>query len=154
MAERGTYLVPTLSTYYALAKHGRELGFPDEGLHKLQDVLSGGTRSLEIARAAGVKMAFGTDLLGELQTYQSGEFGIRAEVLTPLEIIRSATTTAAEVVGRQGRLGTVAQGAYADLIAIDGNPLEDIKLLQDDGAHVSLVIKGGRVVKNLAGTQS
>jgi imidazolonepropionase-like amidohydrolase len=148
MAERGAYLVPTLSTYYALAKHGRELGFPEEGLRKLENVLSGGTRSLEIAQAAGVKIAFGTDLLGELQTYQSGEFGIRVEVLPPLEIIRSATITAAEVLGRPGRLGTVAQGAGADLLAIDGNPLENIKLLQEDGVHISLVIKAGRIMKN------
>jgi imidazolonepropionase-like amidohydrolase len=152
MAERGAYLVPTLSTYYALAKDGRDMGFPEEGLRKLENVLSGGTRSLEIARAAGVKIAFGTDLLGELQAYQAGEFGIRAEVLTPLEIIRSATMTAAEVLGRPERLGTIAPGAYADLIAVDGNPLENIRLLQEDGAHVPLVIGAGRVVKNrLAG---
>jgi imidazolonepropionase-like amidohydrolase len=148
MAERGAYLVPTLSTYYALAKHGQELGFPEEGLRKLQHVLSAGTRSLEIARTAGVKIAFGTDLLGELQAYQSGEFGIRAEVLGPLEVIRSASVVAAEVLGMQGCLGTIAPAAYADLLAVDGNPLEDLKLLQDDGAHIALIVKDGRVVKN------
>ena len=111
-------------------------------------MLSVGTQSLEIARAAGVKMAFGTDLLGELQIHQSGEFAIRAQVLSPAEIIRSATLTGAEILGMEGRLGAVAPGAFADLLAVDGNPLEDLHLLQDDGAHLALIVKDGVVVKN------
>jgi imidazolonepropionase-like amidohydrolase len=95
-----------------------------------------------------VKIAFGTDLLGELQAYQSGEFGIRAEVLGPLEVIRSASVVAAEVLGMEGCLGTIAPAAYADLLAVNGNPLEDLKLLQDDGAHIALIVKDGQVVKN------
>ena len=148
MAARGAYLVPTLSTYFALAEHGAALGFPEDGLQKLKNVLSVGTRSLEIARAAGVKMAFGTDLLGELQIHQSGEFAIRAQVLSPPEIIRSATLIGTEILGMEGRLGVVAPGAFADLLAVDGNPLEDLHLLQDDGAHLALIVKDGVVVKN------
>jgi len=147
MAEQGTYLVPTLSTYFALAKHGAALGFPQESLQKLRDVLSVGTRSLEIARAAGVKMALGTDLLGELQVHQSGEFAIRAEALRPIEIVRSATLIGAEVLGMAGRLGIIEPGALADLLAVDGNPLEDLRLLQDDGAHISLIMKDGAIIK-------
>jgi imidazolonepropionase-like amidohydrolase len=148
MAARGAYLVPTLSTYYALAKYGAELGFPEDGLAKLKNVLAGGTRSLEIAQAAGVKIAFGTDLLGELQAHQSGEFGIRAEAMSMIEIIRSATLVGAEVLGREGQLGTVAPGALADLIAVDGDPLREPGLLQEGAAKVALVIKDGAVVKD------
>jgi imidazolonepropionase-like amidohydrolase len=148
MAERGAYLVPTLSTYFALAEHGAALGFPEDGLQKLKDVLSVGTKSLEIARAAGVKMGFGTDLLGELQVHQSGEFAIRAAVLSPAEIIRSATLIGAEILAMEGRLGIVAPGAFADLLAVDGNPLDDLRLLQDDGAHLALIVKDGAIVKN------
>jgi len=99
-------------------------------------------------RDAGVKMAFGTDLLGELQVHQPGEFAIRAAVLTPLEIIRSATLVGAGVLGMEGRLGVVEPGAFADLLAVDGNPLEDLAPLQDDGAHLALIVKDGAVVKN------
>jgi imidazolonepropionase-like amidohydrolase len=148
MAARGAYLVPTLSTYTTLASHGAGLGFPEDGLAKLRDVLAGGTRSLAVARAAGVKIAFGTDLLGELQAYQSGEFAIRAEAMSPLEIIRSATLVGAEVLNRVGQLGIIEPGALADLIAVDGDPLSQPALLQDGAAHVALVIKDGVVVKD------
>lgn len=148
MAERGAYLVPTLITYEALRDHGAELGFPAESLAKLGDVIEHGTRSLEIAKAAGVRMAYGTDLLGELQRFQTEEFRIRSEVLSPAEVIRSATVIGAEVVNMAGRLGRIAPGALADLLAVDGNPLEDLKLLRGEGEHLSLIMKGGQFIKN------
>lgn len=147
MAERGAYLVPTLSTFFALARHGKELGFPAENLAKLEDVLEVGTRSLEIARAAGVKMALGTDLLGELQRYQCDEFGIRAQVLPAVEVIRSATLVGAEVLQREGQLGEIVPGANADLLAVEGNPLEDLGLLAGQGDGLALIMKDGRIVK-------
>ncbi|HET6522805.1 MAG TPA: amidohydrolase family protein [Geminicoccaceae bacterium] len=148
MRERGAFLVPTLSTYFALAERGAELGFPEESLRKLNDVLGVGTTSLAIARDAGVKMAVGTDLLGELQAYQSDEFRIRAETLSPAEIVRSATVVGAEVLRMEGRLGEIVPGAHADLIAVNGNPLEDISLLGGQGDHLALVVKGGEVFRD------
>jgi imidazolonepropionase-like amidohydrolase len=147
MATRGAYLVPTLSTYFALAKHGKELGFPAESLAKLNGVLDVGARSLEIARDAGVKMALGTDLLGELQAYQGNEFNIRSEVLPADELIRSATVVGAEVLRQEGRLGEIVPGAVADLIAVDGNPLEDVGLLAGQGEHLALIMKDGVIMK-------
>ena len=63
------------------------------------------------------------------------------------QIIRSATLIGAEVLGMRGRLGVIAPGAFADLLAVDGNPLEDLRLLQDRGAHISLIIKEGAIVR-------
>jgi imidazolonepropionase-like amidohydrolase len=152
MAERGAFLVPTLVTYEALAREGRQLGFSEVGLAKLQKVLDVGTESLKIAQAAGVKMAFGTDLLGDLQSCQSEEFRIRGSVLGAAEVIRSATVTGAELLNMDGRLGMIAPGGYADLLVVDGNPLKDLDLLQDQGKHLRAVVQGGRFVKNdLAG---
>ncbi|MFI5016150.1 MAG: amidohydrolase family protein, partial [Hyphomicrobiales bacterium] len=151
MAKKGAYLVPTLVTFEALSKHGRAMGFPEESLVKLANVVAVGTESLKIAKAAGVKMAIGSDLLGELQRYQSDEFRIRGAVLSPGELVRSATLVGAEVLLRQGKLGVVAPGALADLIALDGNPLEDIAVLVGQGERIPLVMRDGRVLKNRLG---
>lgn len=148
MAEKGAYLVPTLITYKTLAERGEQFGFPEINRQKARQVLDAGTRSLEIAKTAGVKVAFGTDLIGEFHEEQLEEFALRAEVLGPAEMIRSATTTAAEILGKQGELGVVAPGAVADLIVVEGNPLENINRLRDGGAHIKIVMKEGVVFKN------
>ena len=148
MAEHGAYLVPTLVTYEAIAREGRALGFSEIGLSKLNKVLEVGTESLRIAKAEGVKMAYGTDLLGELHRCQSDEFRIRGAVLSAAEVIRSATLVGAEVVGLDGRLGTIAPGAFADLLVVDGDPLQDLGLLTGEGQHLAAIMKGGVFVKD------
>ena len=102
-----------------------------------------GCSSLEILQAAGVKIGFGTDLLGPMHRHQSREFVIRAEAMSPFDIIRSATTVNAELLNRSGELGVVAPGARADLIVVDGNPLADISLLDGQGEHISHIMKDG-----------
>jgi len=148
MAAAGAYLVPTLVTYEALARDGAKFGFPAASLGKLSDVKDAGLRSLELAKAAGVRTGFGTDLLGEAHHYQSLEFSIRAEALSPLEVIQSATLTNADLLNRSGTLGVIAEGAQADLLAVAGNPLEDLQVLQDQGQHMPMIMRKGRVVKN------
>lgn len=86
-----------------------------------------------------------------MHAFQSGEFRIRAEVLGNLEALRSATTVAAEIVNMQGQLGVVAAGAIADLVVLDGNPLEDIGVVADEGARVEYVLQRGALVKRQAG---
>ena len=148
MAGLGAFMVPTLVTFEANKRDGAKFGFPEASLAKLDDVSEAGLGSLEIARDAGLAMGFGTDLLGECHHYQSLEFSIRADVLSPLEAIRSATTVNARLLNREGELGTVSPGALADLIAVDGNPLDDVGLLQEQGKHLKLIMQGGRLQKN------
>jgi imidazolonepropionase-like amidohydrolase len=143
------FVVPTLVTYDALHRHGRELGFPEVSMAKLDEVREAGLSSLEILQAAGVKIGYGTDLLGAMHRYQSREFVIRAEAMSPFEIIRSATTVNAELVNRSGELGVVAPGARADLIAVDGDPLADISLLDGQGEHLTHIMKDGVLHKRL-----
>jgi imidazolonepropionase-like amidohydrolase len=144
MKQHGAYLVPTLVTYFKIEELGRALRFPEVSLRKVQDVLAAGLASLEIARAAGVPMGFGTDLLGETHEHQSAEFGIRAQVLAPAEILRQATLVNAEILGQAGELGVIAPGARADLLVVDGDPLRDLGLLEGQGKHLAAVVKGGR----------
>ena len=147
MAERGAYLVANLVTYVAMSERAAEFGMPPAMLEKNAAVLEGGYRSLELCRDAGVRMAYGSDLLGPLAEEQSREFRIRAEVQKPVEVIRSATTIAAEVIRRPGMLGCIAPGAWADLIVVDGDPLEDISLLEGQGRHMAAIMQGGRFHK-------
>jgi imidazolonepropionase-like amidohydrolase len=147
-AETGAYVVPTLATYAALHRVGRDLGFPEVSLAKLDDVRETGLGALEILKAAGVKMGLGTDLLGEMHRYQLDEFAIRAKVLPAHEILHSATSINAAILNRSGELGVVAPGALADLIVLDGDPVKDIGVLSGEGEGVRLVMKGGTVVKD------
>ena len=148
MARAGAYAVPTLVTYDALAEEGAALGLPPDSVSKIVAVRESGLRSLEIFQRAGVKMAYGTDLLGEMQRHQSTEFTIRARALPPFEVIRSATIVAAEVLRQEGRLGVVAPGAIADLLVVDGDPLTDLGTLLDQGAHLRAIMQVGRFYKN------
>jgi imidazolonepropionase-like amidohydrolase len=143
VAGADAFVVPTLVTFDAMHRFGRELGFPEVSLAKLGDVREVGLRSLEILQAAGVRTGFGTDLLGPMHRHQSREFVIRAEAMAPYDIIRSATTVNAELLNRGGELGVIVPGARADLIAIDGNPLADISLLDGQGEHLTHIMKDG-----------
>jgi imidazolonepropionase-like amidohydrolase len=151
MAREGAYLVANLVAYVAMKERAAQYGMPPEMLEKNDMVLEGGYRSLEICKRAGVKVAYGSDLLGALLEDQSREFSIRTTVVSPLEVIRSATLIAAEVVRRPGKLGVVEPGAWADLIVVDGDPLADISLLEGQGAHLAAIVKGGAFHKNRLG---
>jgi len=140
----GAYLVPTLVTYQALAEEGRAGGLAENVRHKLHEVLDFGLRALEAAYRGGVNIVFGTDLLGPMHRRQLDEFRLRCEVVKPIDIIRSATVTAAAMIGAEGSLGVIAPGAHADLIAVDGDPLEHPHLLWEL-AHRRLLMAGGRL---------
>ncbi len=143
---KGAYLVPTLVTYFAIDELGRKLGFPAVSQAKVKDVLDAGLASLEIARAAGLPMGFGTDLLGETHDQQSREFQLRGEALPAAEVIRSATLVNAGILNRTGELGVIAPGALADLLVVDGDPLASLSLLAEPEKSLVAIVKSGRFV--------
>ncbi|MEM6496729.1 MAG: amidohydrolase family protein [Pseudomonadota bacterium] len=147
--EQGAYVVPTNITFDILAKEGAAMGVPPESVAKIEDVRSAGLTALETLADADVMMAYGTDLLGDMHKYQSDEFPLRARYLPVMEVVRSATINAAKVVGMEGKLGIVSKDALADLIVVDGDPLADISLLTNQGAHIPAIMKDGQFVKNL-----
>ena len=147
MAKAGTYLVPTLTIYHETMEHGPERGFSEFKMQKCAYVMEAGSRSLEIATRAGVRVAFGT-AVGSCPAAQSREFLIRAEVQSPAEVLRSATVVSAEVVRMAGKIGVIAPGAYADLLVVDGDPLEDLTVLSGQGEHLAAIMKEGTFYKN------
>jgi imidazolonepropionase-like amidohydrolase len=148
MAEKKMFLVANLVTYYEMKKRAAEYGMNSDMLAKNDLVIEGALKSLEICKRHGIPLAYGTDLLGQLQVAQSEEFTLRAQVLSPAEIIRSATIVGAQIVRMEGKLGCLKDGAFADLLVVDGNPLKDLKLFQDQGRHLSAIMKAGRFHKN------
>jgi imidazolonepropionase-like amidohydrolase len=151
MAEKGMFLIANLVAYYAMKEKAADFGMTAEMLQKNDLVIDGALRSLEICKRAGVPVAYGSDLLGQLQVEQSREFSLRSQVLKPVEIIRSATTIGARVLRQEGRLGCLKPGAFADLLVVDGNPLQSLELLEGQGRHLSVIMKAGRFHKNRLG---
>ncbi len=148
MAEKGMFLIANLVAYYAMKERAAEFGMSAEMLEKNDLVIDGALKSLEICKRAGVPVGYGSDLLGQLQVDQSREFLLRSEVLSPIDIIRSATTVGAQIVRMEGKLGTIKAGAFADLLLVNGNPLKNLGLMQNQGRDLSVIMKAGRFHKN------
>lgn len=148
MKEKGAYMVPTLITYEGLANEGAKYGLPDESVQKIAKVRTNGLKALEVLDAAGVKMGFGSDLLGETHYMQSDELVLRAKVLGHAKVVQQATLIGAEILNHEGLLGEVVENAYADLLLVDGNPLEDVSVLTQHDAAIKLIMRDGFVHKN------
>lgn len=142
MADHDAFLIPTLVTYDSMRRRGDELGLPAIAARKNREVLDAGQSSLKIARDAGVRIGFGTDLMGDLEDDQLFEFKIRTEVESVADTLRSATSTNADLIGRHD-LGRIEEGAVADLVMFHGNPFDDLTELWSPDRTV---IQGGRLV--------
>jgi imidazolonepropionase-like amidohydrolase len=149
MSERGTYLVPTLVASDILTQFADKYGFSQQSMRKIAQVRDRGLESLSISRAAGVKIGFGTDLLGfELHAYQGEEFTLRAKVEETVDTLISATSVNAEMMMMEGKIGVIAPGAYADLLVMEGNPTVDPTVFTHKGENIDFIMKGGEFFKN------
>lgn len=146
--EKDAYLVPTLATGRLLAsEEGAQYGVGPETREKAQRALRRGLEGLERAHRGGVNLVFGSDFIGPMHPHQLEEFNVRAEVQTPLEVIRSATVTAARLLGRERELGVIAEGARGDILILDGDPVENISVLTNPQKYLSVVVQEGNVLK-------
>ncbi|HTR27381.1 MAG TPA: amidohydrolase family protein [Terriglobales bacterium] len=141
MIKQGTWLCPTLNIYYT---DWAPADTPDGQRDRKR--VAEHEASFRRALAAGVKIAFGTDVGGFPWTDSiAAEFPRMVEMgMTPMQAIQAATSRAAELLDRTGQLGVIAPGAYADVIAVEGDPLADIKVLE----NVGFVMRDGKVFKN------
>jgi imidazolonepropionase-like amidohydrolase len=145
MAEKGTFLTPTLIAHVM----SKQMNFlPAESAAKNDEVLEKGLRAMKMAVDVGVTVCFGTDLLGPMHFAQSKEFSVRSKVLTPIQILRSATINAARLVMQEDRLGQIKEGFTADMLILNANPLEDITVLDRAEESIMGVIKDGRILKS------
>jgi imidazolonepropionase-like amidohydrolase len=145
MKKHGTFLVPTLYLGDWFFENAEKMHVPAFMIEKGKDVMPTARKNLARAFAAGVKVAFGTDAAVYPHGLNAREFAVYVKLgMTPINAIRTATTGAAELLGMEGKIGVIAPGAFADVIAVDGDPTKDVRALE----HVRFVMKGGQIVKN------
>ena len=145
MKKNGTYLVPTLYLADWFLENAERNHVPDYLLTKAKAVMPAARQNLARAFASGVKVAFGTDAAVYPHGLNAHEFAVMVKLgLTPLQAIQAATVNAADLLGWPGKVGSLERGGWADIVAVDGDPLKDVTTLE----HVKFVMKGGEVVKN------
>ena len=148
--ESGAYLVPTLVTYEMISRMGKDLGIPENNVRKINEARERGLEALAIAHRVGVKIGSGSDLLGPMQVYKAMELELKSRVLGPMGAIVATTKTNAELLKREKDLGTVEAGKLADLIVVRGDPLKDIKVLQNYQDRITLILQGGKIYKHIS----
>ena len=156
MAKEGIWLSPQAYLFAMTPESLGIVGTPAEP--KMRQVNEDSDTVMKLAAELGVKIAWGTDLFGPLekQALQPLEFRARTRYFSNAEILRQATSANAELFKlsglrhpyREGEIGVIQEGAYADIILVDGNPLEDIELMVDPHANFDLIMKDGVIFKN------
>jgi imidazolonepropionase-like amidohydrolase len=145
MKRHGTYLVPTSFPLYWFEQNASKLNMPPWVVQKAAIIIPAAKKSMERAFHAGVKVALGTDAGVYPHGLNGGEFWSMVELgLTPVQALQAGTVNAADLMGWSDRIGSIAPGKFADIVAVRGNPLEDVTLLR----HVGFVMKDGVVYKD------
>ena len=148
MRDDDRFLVPTLVIYHALVQEGTEAGLSADMVQKTWEVLDAGLDALKLAYQQNVNIAFGTDLLGIMHRRQLEEFTLRSPVVSNDDLVRQATCNAARLFNMEDQIGQVKEGLLADLIVIDGDPLEDISALTTPETSLKMVMKEGQICVN------
>lgn len=145
MKEHGTYLVPTLYLGDWMIDNAEQTHLPAPLLAKAREVIPAARKNIAHAFASGVKVAFGTDAAVYPHGLNAHEFAVMIKLgLTPLQAIQASTLNAADLLGWSGKVGTLQPGAWGDVIAVDGDPTQDVTTLE----RVKFVMKGGQVIRN------
>ncbi len=145
MKKDGTYLVPTLYLADWFLEHAEQVHVPPEMIAKGRTVMAAARKNVAQAFASGVKVAFGTDAAVYPHGLNAHEFAVMVKLgMSPLQSIQAATINAADLLGWSDKIGAIEPGKWGDIIAVDGDPLQDVTTLE----HVKFVMKGGDVVKN------
>jgi imidazolonepropionase-like amidohydrolase len=149
MVKKDVYLVPTLSAPHNIIKHGRDAGVPEFVVKKTEAVMDRHLESFREAYRAGVKIAMGTDAGTPFNRHGKNALEIELMVkagMSEMEAIVSATKSSATLLGLNHEIGTIEEGKRADILVVDGNPLKDLSLFQDE-TKIEIIIKDGVIVK-------
>jgi imidazolonepropionase-like amidohydrolase len=144
VARSDAWVVPTLAVIFALKQDGAQFGLPPASIAKLDRIADRALAGLEIMQKAGVRMGFGTDLLGPHYDRQATEFELRREVLPAIDILRSVCSVNADLMGESHDLGRIKEGALADLLLVEGDPVADITVMARPASSLAIVMQGGR----------
>jgi imidazolonepropionase-like amidohydrolase len=149
MPEYGAYFDPTFISLVQRIESARETRLSESIVNNLKHTVASGKQVYRWAKQYGLPIAFGTDLWGsEAQKSQLREFEMRMELDAAADIVRSATITNAELLMQKGKLGTIAPGAYADLLIVEGDPLTDVRVMTDPEKNLKFIMKDGIIYKN------
>jgi imidazolonepropionase-like amidohydrolase len=151
MLRQGTWLVPTFTVLRRIVALGRQVPspLPEYMLRKALQLLEYQAESFRKALSAGVKIALGTDLGGFGHGHNAGELAYLVEAgMTPMQAIVAATRMGASCMGLGDEIGLLQEGRLADLLVIDGDPLEDVRILQER-SHLRVIMKDGKFIKNM-----
>ncbi|MFI6284933.1 amidohydrolase family protein [Streptomyces sp. NPDC051018] len=147
MAALGVHLVPTLAVMHIHARDFEDMSLHDEVRARFSGVEEKMARAIKVATDAGVLVGSGTDYVGPKQDNRGLEIALRAEIVGPMKAIMAATSVNAEIIGLADQVGTLEPGKFADVVAVDFDPLAEPGLFADSG-RTALVVKGGDVVRN------
>ncbi|KAK4549375.1 hypothetical protein LTR36_006372 [Oleoguttula mirabilis] len=148
MVQNGVFLTPTLALHTFVTMPPYDKFETPEGLRKNAIVGDAGVRAIQYAEDAGVIVCYGTDTTGPTLVMQTYEFVVRSKLLPSPVVLRQATINGAKQLGMEGKLGEVVEGAFADLLFVRENPLEDVASLDRIKENLMLVMKDGRIVKS------
>jgi imidazolonepropionase-like amidohydrolase len=148
MQSKGAIACPTLITHKAVLEQASSLGLSPESVRKTELVAYAGANALRVLSNAGVPIAFGSDLLGEMHVRQSEQFDLLVEVLPPIEVLRATSSYAASLLLLEGKIGCIREGAYADVLVVEGNPLTNPSVLARPEECIKVIVKDGRIVKS------
>ncbi|MBN7794416.1 metal-dependent hydrolase family protein [Microbacterium esteraromaticum] len=141
MAQAGAFLVPTLAAYDAMDRRGADIGLNAISLQKNSEVLAKGQHAVRLAHAAGVRVGFGTDLMGDLEDDQLAGIRLQVEAGSAADTLRSMTTVNAELIGDPA-LGHLGAGAYGDAVLLASDPLADPSALWRQDSRVAVIRAG------------
>src|SRR5919109_1731367 len=144
--DAGAFLVPTMVTYEAIYREGKRYGIGDHQIQKINLAREQSVRGLQYAYKAGCQIGSGSHLLGDMMSQRAVELELKAQVMTPMEVLLSATKVNAELFRMSDRIGSVEPGKYADLLVVDGDPLKNLRVFQNQ-ENLTLIMKGGRLFK-------
>jgi imidazolonepropionase-like amidohydrolase len=149
MAEHGAFYVPTFISLAQRVESAEQTHLPAAIVDNIQRTIARGKQVYTWALKHEVPIGFGTDLWGpDAQKSQLREFEMRQEVDTAANILHSATVTNAELLMQKGKLGTLAEGAYADLLIVEGDPFADLGVMMNPQKNLKFIMKDGVVYKN------
>ena len=143
------FLVPTMVTYEAIYREGKKYGIGDHQVFKINLAREQSLKGLEYAYKAGCQIGSGSDLLGDMMAQRAVELELKAEVMKPMEVLLSATKVNAALFRMSDKIGSVEPGKLADLIVVNGNPLENLRVFQNQD-NLRVIMKGGRTFKRMA----